>query len=530
MRPLFRSAGLVVLLVGVVAGQTATVQNAAFGSSVGVVFGYIFDPFVLAVPIFPATLTPQNVVSPGMLAVLSAPPATTPTKISIRPSGSDTPIRVEVVSSTPGQTTFVVPRNMPLGGAEIEYQSAGQPTGWTNVNVVAASFEFFRIGSGGPAIAQAVGAGGSLSPIGLTTPAQPGQTILLKGSGLGNVPFTVTVGGVPATVVTAAPHRANPGAEEIQIHIPTGVPDGCYVPVVLTYNSNAVTTTISKTSNGAACVHPFQLSVADMKTLDKGGTLMVGEIYMSTTLQVATPAAASRAEGASVQFRSMATADIAAFFPANQNAAGCQAIVPTSLAVPNLAYAQIYSAGSVNAGSSVFLQNGANTLSLPGPFGLGEYFATLPQPTQGPVANPPAPTIAGGPWKWYSTGGPDLAVSSFGFTLPAPFQLNGSGMISMNRNVDQTLTWNGAAFDSGALLYAVLPGSVTCTAPANSGTLTIPAALLGQIGGNSLGALSITVTEAGSFMPHTQLRLQNGSTLLMLVNYSTGETTPVDFQ
>lgn len=526
MRQVFRSAGLVVWLVGVMAGQTATVENAAVSNGLLSGFGYI--SYAPPVAILRLALAAQNVVSPGMLAAIYVPSATMSMKIWIRPSGSNTPIRVEVVSSTSGQTTFVVPRNMPLGGAEIEYQAEGQPTGWTNVNVVAASFEFFRIGPGGPAIAQGIGPGGSVSPIGLTTPAQSGQTIFLKGSGLGNVPFTVTVGGMPATVVAAAPHRANPGAEEIQIQIPPGVPDGCYVPVVLTYNGVAVTTTISKTSNGAACVHPFQLSVADMKTLDNGGTLTVGEIYMSTTLQVATPAAASRAENASVQFMPMAAADIAAFFSANQSAPGCQAVASTN--VPTAIYLNgnfgvIWN--SVNAGPSVFLQNRTNTLSLPGP---GFYLATLPQPTQGPLANPPAPAIAGGAWKWYSTGGPDLAATSFGFSLPAPFQLNGSGMISMIRNMDQILTWNGAAYDSGAMLNANLQGRVTCTVPANSETLTIPAALLAQTPGNSLGSLSITVTEAGSSMPHAQFRLQNGNTLLMLVNYATGETAPVDFQ
>jgi uncharacterized protein (TIGR03437 family) len=523
MRLLFRSAGLVVLLVGVGVGQTPIVENAAPGPAVsGFVAG---NPFLLAAPIFQIALA-QNVVAPGMLAMLYPTPGATPMKISIRPSGSDTPIRVELISSTSGQTLFVVPRNMPLGGAEVEYQAEGQPTGWTNVNVVAASFEFFRIGPGGPAIVQSVGPGGSLSPVGLTTPAQPGQTVFLKGSGLGNALFTVTVGGVPATVVAAAPHRANPGAEEIQIQIPAGVPDGCYVPVVLTYNGVAVTTTISKTSNKAACVHPFQLSAADMKTLDNGGTLTVGEIQMSTTLQVATPAAASRVESASVQFLPMAAADIAAFFTTGQSAPGCQTVPSTS--VGGFAFAGIFAITNlVNAGPSVFLQNGADTLSLTG---LGFYSATLPQPTQGPVANPPVPAIAGGAWKWYSTGGSDLAASSFGFTLPAPFQLNGSGMISMNRNVDQTLTWNGTAFTSGAMLNANLQGRVTCTVPADSGTLTIPAALLAQTPGNSLGTLSISVTESGRLMPHAQFRLQNGNTLLMVVNYSTGETTPVDLQ
>ncbi len=177
-----------------VAGQTAIVQNAAVGlSSSGFVggFGYIVPvakSIRIAVAVFRALPPAQNVVAPGMLAVLYRRRHVA-AKISIRPSGSDTPIRVEVISSTSGQTTFVVPRNMPLGGAEVEYQAEGQPTGWTNVNVVAASFDFFRIGPGGPAIAQSVGPGGSLSPIGLTTPAQPGQTILLKGSGLGNARF-----------------------------------------------------------------------------------------------------------------------------------------------------------------------------------------------------------------------------------------------------------------------------------------------------------------------------------------------------
>ena len=439
MRPLARSAGLMVWLVGVVAAQTVFVENAA--SAPGVTGAFLVGDFGYVIQLPPSPYNAvfgPNVVAPGMLAVINTGPTAAPVRIWIRPSGSDTPIRAEVISSSSVQTTFVVPRNMPLGGAEVEYQSPGQPTGWTNVNVVAASFEFFSAGQN----AQAVGTGGSLSPIGLTTPAQPGQTILLKGSGLGNADFTVTVGGVPATVVAAAPHRANPGAEEIGIQIPAGAADGCYVPVVLTYNNTTVTTTISKTSNGAPCVHPFQLSVADMKTLDSGGTLTVGEIAVSTTLQVATPAAASRVEYANVQFQPMAAAEIAAFFPANQSAPGCQAVASAGIeaffAVLNGVF---YATNLVNAGPSVFLQNGANTLTLTG---LGGYSATLPQPTQGPVANPPAPAIAGGQWKWYSTGGPDLAASSFGFTLPPPFQLNGSGMISMNRNVDKTpRRWNG---------------------------------------------------------------------------------------
>jgi uncharacterized protein (TIGR03437 family) len=526
MRSLFRSVGLVVVLVGFMAGQTAIVQNAAVNVSGSIGYPILVNGIGIESQLIEQVVSRSDTVSPGMLATLSA----RATRISIRPSGSDTPIRTEIASFTPGTTNFIVPRNMPLGGAEIEYQTEGQPTGWTNVNVVAASFEFFRIGRGGPAVAQTVGPGGSLSPIGLTTPAQPGQTILLTGSGLGNAHFTVTVGGVPASVIAAAPHRAHPGADEILIQIPSGanVPDGCYVPLVLTYNSTAVTSTISKTSNGAACVHPFQLSSADMKTLDGGGSIAVGQISMGTTLQVATPTAASRMETASIQFSPMAAADIAAFFAPSQNPPGCQALVAPGVIAFSYLSGDLFSLFPlINVGPSVSLQNGANALSLTGP---GFYSAMLPQPAQGPLTNPPPPAIAGGKWTWSSAGGPDLAASSFGFNLPAPFQLSGSGLVSLNRNVDQTLTWNGAAFDSGAMLNAFLPGNVNCTMPANSGNLTIPATLLSQVPAGSLGPLSITVTESGSYMPHAQFRLQNGNTLLMLVNYSTGEATSVDVQ
>ena len=50
-------------------------------------------------------------------------------------------------------------------------------------------------------------------------------------------------------------------------HAP-GTPDGCYVPLVVTYGTQSVTSFLSKTSDGLPCHHPFQLSVAAMTQLD----------------------------------------------------------------------------------------------------------------------------------------------------------------------------------------------------------------------------------------------------------------------
>ncbi len=180
--------------------------------------------------------------------------------------------------------------------------------------MVPASFEFFRIGPGGPVIAQSVASDGSLKPIGLATPAQPGQTVLLTGSGLGiATPFQVSVGGVAATIVHPLTQRSSPGYDRIFVQIPAGAPDGCYVPLTLTYNQTTVTTSISKTSNGAPCVHPFQLSTADLQTLDSGGFLAAALISMNTSLQVTTSIAASRSESVSISESQMNAAAIAAY-------------------------------------------------------------------------------------------------------------------------------------------------------------------------------------------------------------------------
>jgi uncharacterized protein (TIGR03437 family) len=531
----FRAAGLLFVVGSVLSAQTAVVFNAV-APTVSALSGRLGYASFLLLGSYP---TP-NIVAPGMLAGLSyssdlsvASPPPLPATVSIRPSGSNTPIRVEVASISPGSVTFVVPRNMPLGGAEIEYKPEGQPTAWTNVNVVPASFEFYRIGAGGPVTAQAVAPNGSLSPMGLTTPAQPGQTIRLTGSGLGNnTSVTVTVGGVPATVVHAQPHRAQPGLDEILVQIPPGlaVPDGCYVPLALTYNNTTVTSTMSKTSNGAPCVHPFQLSVADMKTLDSGGILNTGQIDMSTSLQVAIATAASRNEAADVSVTQSTATDIATYF-SPVSSTGCT--TNQLLGTPSFLAGNFSSSNPFmppNLAASMSLQNAATTLALTG--GPEYYSATLPQPTEGPLTNPPPAIITGGDWTWSSIGGPDLAASSFTFTLPAPFQLNGTAPVTLVRNQDQTIKWNGAAFGSGATLNAILTGasSVSCSVPASAGALTIPAAILAQFAANSLGTLELNITESGSSLPHALFKLQNGSTLLMLVNYTASETLPVDFQ
>jgi hypothetical protein len=492
---------LIFAIAATACAQIGTVQNAALIPPSSFTLTFVSGSFS---GFLGAPFNPPNIISPRMLAVLSYPVSggqlpnrfllPVSATLSIRPSGSNALIPVGIIAdAVEGSIRFVVPAGVPFGGAELLYKIDSQPTQWTNVTVVPSSFELFSTGAG----------------TGLATPARPGQTIRLTGSGLGyGATVTATIGAVPATVIYAGPDGSQPaGHDTIVLKVPQGAPDGCYVPLTITYNQTTVTSSISKTADGSPCNHPFQLSLADMKTLDSGGAISTGVTSISTQLNAITAAAASRNESASTAISQMNAADLAAFFA--PPAAGCSAVVPTA------GFAFL---GFVPPGpdiGTVTLQNAAATLTLP-----------FNPPA---VDNPPAPVLASAKWNWHSSGGKDLPPSSFDFTLPAPIQLNGGAPLVLRRDQDQTVTWNGAAFDSTATVTISLTGLV-CTAPAKAGTVAIPAALLSQHRANSIDTLTASITEPAASLSHAQFKLQNGATLLMLVSYSAADSRPVDFQ
>jgi uncharacterized protein (TIGR03437 family) len=539
MRPT-RLAGLILAFAVMMPAQVGTVQNAAILQPTGTqLFGYVVPNGYLSL-ILDFSAISENIVSPRMLAVLSYPsqvstaiigllPAAAPVAATlfIRPVGSNTAIPVTVTNAVAGAITFVVPAGVPVGGAELLYQVDGQATQWTTVNVVQASFEFFSP-------AQAVSPNGSIGNVGLATPAQPSQTLLLTGSGLGyGSTVSATIGGVAAPLIYAGAHPTQAGRDEILLQIPSTVSDGCYVPVVVTCNQTTVTTTISKTSDGSPCKHPWQLSVNDMKTLDSGGTLTDGVVNLSTQINAVTSTVASRNESANMSVSQITAEGIAVYFaqvPVTSSPS-CTALASAGgFAAFNGAFS-VLQPGPPDLGASVALQSPTTAITLDG--SSGRYSATLPPPTDGSLSNLPAPAIAGGKWTWQSSGGKDLSAASFGFTLPAPIELNGGAPISLRRDQDQVITWNGAAFDAGATVNVNLSGAaavVNCAIPATSGAATIPALLLSAYAASSIGTLTVSLNESGFFLPHAQFQLEDGATLLMFVSFSSGDSRPVAFQ
>ncbi len=479
------------------------------------------------------TIAPEMLASVEIYQTLPLFPGSGQPQVYIRPAGSMQAVPATVIAPltnypvtnyAPPTFEFLVPAGIPQGSAEVIWSYSGQPFQSTNVNVAQSNFELSRNGAGGSAASPGVG---------LATPARPGQTIALTGSGLGyGTTVTATIGGIPATVLYAG--RGTPaGMDQIQVQIPSGVADGCYVPLVLNVGRQVVSSSIGVTSMGAPCRHPLNLSLSDLKNLDSGGSLNVVQVAMSTYLNAAPNAAAYRNEAVSANLVPV---------PANQLAqqytpppiTGCSVPAPvfeTDFAV--LASNPV----SANPGDTLALSGPSVTLIEHGPAPF--YYATQPAPVDGTVSSPPAALIAAGKWTLSTPGSTDLPASSFSFNLPAPVQLNVPAPLTVARSQDQTLTWNGAGFDPGATAIISLSGhasdgiayrAVSCTAPAQPGSFTIPAAFLAPFAPNSIGALQISIAPGPAAIPGAAFQTTKSGTLAFMIAYNTSDSRPVDFR
>jgi len=498
------------VLLFLIAGQSAAqVQNAA-DVGAGVYTTILAQGSLAAIGYSQVTSTP----------VLSA-------TVSLLPANSTTPVPAQVTSVVPFTITFVVPPNIPLGDAQLIYKPGNQATQWTRVSIVPANLSLYRTGSTGPLVAQNIGPDGTPVPNGLASPAQPGQPVVLWGSGLGATPqsaIQVTLGGVEQTVLYAGAAPGQPGLNQFNFRIAPGTPDGCYVPLTVTYRTQAVTSFLSKTSDGLPCHHPFQLSVSAMKLLDSGSQIQTGEIALTTGIQAPASDRASRQESAQFLGLYLSASTIANYFIGAAATPAQPCAIDLSIGVVG---AFLEGGFDPTTLGTITLQSAASTLTLPW---------TNPQPVDSPLNDLPPPVIAGGNWTWSTSGGSDLAASSFAFVLPPPVQIAGSVPVTVNRSQSQTIAWNGSGFDSNAALQLSLtsqyPGSpvLTCRVPAQTGTLTLPSNLLAQFNAGSAGAVSVSVTESGTGIPHAQFNQLDGSPLLTIVSWGSTDARPVDFQ
>jgi uncharacterized protein (TIGR03437 family) len=219
--------------------------------------------------IFGSNLGPSTPVAAASFPI----PATLGgSSVTITQNGQQYNAWVEYASA--GQVNAILPSNVPVGNAQLTVTYNGLTSLPANITVSTTSFGVFftSANEADAAIAQNY-VGPSSYPLNQpSTPAMPGQVVLVWGTGLGpistpdnvapgaaavdmtNVPVAITVGGIPAPRLYAGRQSQSAAVDNIYFTIPAGVPFGCQVPLAITaggVSSNG--TTIAVTSDGSPC-------------------------------------------------------------------------------------------------------------------------------------------------------------------------------------------------------------------------------------------------------------------------------------
>ncbi len=171
-----------------------------------------------------------------------------------------------------GQMNAILPSRVPLGDGEVVVSYRGRTSPPAPVRIASANLGLFfqRTEGRDLAIAQNVASPTEYPLNTTTTPAKPGQIVILWGTGLGPiagadnvapgagdlaaVPVEIMVGGKAARRIYAGRQPETAAVDNVYFVVPADVPLGCYVPVEVKAGGIAANpVVISITATGEPC-------------------------------------------------------------------------------------------------------------------------------------------------------------------------------------------------------------------------------------------------------------------------------------
>jgi hypothetical protein len=290
---------------------------------------------------------------------------------------------------------------------------------------------------------------------------------------------------------------------------------------------------LSKTKDGSACIHPFGLSSADLNTLDTGGSLTGAQLSLQSNLVDATSGHSYRQETASANLSSWSAAQIGTVLSSSPGAGGCViSPVVSSRLLSSLVVINFVSLG-LNLGEQISLSNGLSTLVLSPtdssspPAVHFSYTSSIPASADAP--DTPALILRGGTWNWMTPGG-NLTADPVPFNLQAPIQLTGRTPLTLARDRSQVISWNGTAFSADAsvtLRVSTPTQAISCTAPAQSGSISVPVDLISQL---SPSVATVVAQVQYPMVPIPVKRRSPGATVLVLAAQTSSVSRPAVIQ
>ncbi len=481
--------------------------------------------------LFGTFLGPGSLVQAGSL-----PLPTTLGNTSITVTVGAVTLNCYMVYSSANQVAAVLPSNTPVGGGSVTLTYIERTSNAIAIQVVASSFGTFALNQAGygPGVIQNYDSAGNPSTNTINNSAQPGQTAVIWGTGLGpitgsdaatppvgNLSTTVLVyiGGQAATILYQG-RSGYPGVDQINVTVPTGV-TGCYVPVEV--NAAGIVanfTTMSISTNGGTCSDTVSFAAQDIDTAVKNGHANIGLLAITDVTSIENTSSTTITAGYQIdlgvaQFEHRTLGALQTLRGVNYpiTALGtCTAV--TFQLNPN--YTDVLDPGDpaqvsyLDAGLAVEFQGPVDSETI-GLNSSGFYSGTIGGGLAGSATLP----VFVAPGGYAIIGGRSgEPVGGFQTTLQIPDEptwTNETTAGAVVRSTPLQITWTGGdptqevaiVLGESTDTTGLIRGVFTCTADLSTGTLTVPADVMSVLPASGVSALlefgTLTRTDIGRF-------------------------------
>jgi uncharacterized protein (TIGR03437 family) len=433
-----------------------------------------------------------GMATPGTTPVLQDSTQGLPTTLngaSISVSAGGKTVTPAIWYSSPTAIAAVLPAATPVGAATLTVSYNGTASAPFSFTVVASAFGIDNY-SGNTAVVQdpLSATGAVFTP---TSSAKPGQLVTVWGTGLGadpadsdntytstphpvSTPVQVYVGGVPATDVTFAGASVYPGVSVIQFEIPQGVPNGCYVPVVIVTGTGANinvsnTPTFAIMDAGGVCSEPlYGISGSTITTTinEKSGEVFIGQLN----------------EGAAGNYNLAEAVFDGVSGTVTTSGGSSSGIVSIGACI--MTESSAASSGGTGTSTLTVTYLDAGTITVQGPVGTYPLTEISKGSYDSQLAASAIPST-GGAFVFTGSGGADVGAFTATVNLPNPILTwtNQSAAATITRSQGLQVNWVGGGpgtyvYISGASEGNGVSGGFSCYAPQSALQFTVPAYVL----------------------------------------------------
>ncbi len=462
-----------------------------------------------------------NMGPASLVQASSYPLPTNLSGTSVKVAVGGTSVDAIMIYASATQFAAVLPSSAPVGGGTITVTYNGQTSTPAAISVVQNSFGTFAVNQAGSGAGIVTFADNTLA--GLGKAANPGETLVIWGTGLGpvkgneaagplpgdqtSIPVEVYIGGKQAAVSYRGRSGCCTGLDQIAFVVPAGV-ESCNVPVVVKIgNTVSNFTSIAVASSGRTCV---STSGTDLPTIFSKPNLTIGQVSLTRST---TQSSGIGGVGAGIKKSDDGSAVFLKLkfptggFPVSLvDSVSFGACTVTTFSTTSQSILGDFSFQGLDAGPSISINGPGGTRSITqetSPGLAGYYSAMLGDASPGNHLDVGKYTITG-------SGGADVGAFTTSVNVPQPLLwTNQAALGTVNRASGVQVTWSGgdpsAYVDIGGSSFALLSGdkflgaTFTCRARVSDGSFTVPPVVLLSLPvSSSLSNFAFSVLSVGT--------------------------------